>query len=60
MRIPEYRVDQALNEIGKDKAEVSITKAEFFDCRFFFLTEFFDKKITIDLFKNEMRARFGL
>ncbi|MBO3842288.1 MAG: hypothetical protein FGF48_07725, partial [Candidatus Brockarchaeota archaeon] len=54
--IQEHVVDQILEEIGSDDAEVSITKAEFFDYKFFFPTEFSagGKRIEVDLFYNEM------
>lgn len=57
MEIQEHQIDQVLNEIGSDEAQVSVTKAEFIDYRFFFPTDFLinGKKITLNLFKNEMK-----
>ncbi|MBO3842259.1 MAG: hypothetical protein FGF48_07580 [Candidatus Brockarchaeota archaeon] len=57
VEIQEHQIDQVLNEIGSDEAQVSVTKAEFIDYRFFFPTDFLinGKKITLNLFKNEMK-----
>jgi hypothetical protein len=50
-------VDRALNQIGRDEAEVSITKAELFDYRIFFSTEFMvgEVKVMLNLFDNEIK-----
>ncbi|MGB9622353.1 MAG: hypothetical protein ACPL07_00780, partial [Candidatus Bathyarchaeia archaeon] len=54
--IPKERVNNVLDQIGRDEAQVLITKAELFDYRLFFPTEFLvnGKRIRINLFDNEM------
>ncbi|MGB9718440.1 MAG: hypothetical protein ACPL4E_08390 [Thermoproteota archaeon] len=54
--IPREQVDQILSQIGSYEAQVSVSKAELFDYRLLFPTEFFvkSKRIRIDLFNNEM------
>ncbi|MBO3842562.1 MAG: hypothetical protein FGF48_09155 [Candidatus Brockarchaeota archaeon] len=56
--IPKEQADRVLDQIGSDRAEILITKAELFDYRSFFPREFIvgGKKIMLDLFNNEMKV----
>jgi len=56
INMPREQVNQILDQVVSDEAKILVTKVELFDYRLFFPAEFIvnDKKITLDLFNNEM------
>ncbi|MBO3808318.1 MAG: hypothetical protein FGF50_01815 [Candidatus Brockarchaeota archaeon] len=54
--ISKSQVNQVLEKIGKDEAEILITKAEFFDYRLFFPKEFLisEVEMKLDLYNNKI------
>ncbi|MEM4168663.1 MAG: hypothetical protein QXZ66_09855 [Thermoproteota archaeon] len=54
--ISKNQVNQVLEKIGKEEAEILVTKAEFFDYRLFFPKEFLisEVEIKLDLYNNKI------